>query len=199
MASIFKIYNWISAPATITYDDDDNLIDVVANLGSEGTFTFKNDVNPSGNLHPFAGQIFYTDLEKIQLAKDTPFELRTGGKYAVVTFGEPKKESEAVVVSYNERIVSKKYDAGVGDWTFARPKGPRERETDTRPHRRRFQFELQSDKEDRANRGDREDENRPYPGKRPTPRGRGESPDRPYGPPGGLDGPSDNEDDRRDD
>ncbi|CAE7138828.1 unnamed protein product [Rhizoctonia solani] len=122
MSSIFDIYNYTSAPATITYDDDDNLIDVVMTLGNRGTYTFKTDLNPSGRLHPFAGQVFYNDLKGLVERADTDYELRTGGKYAVVTLGDVEQPNTAVVVSYNERIESKKYDKGTGDWTIARSK-----------------------------------------------------------------------------
>ncbi|CAE6463801.1 hypothetical protein RSOLAG22IIIB_13090 [Rhizoctonia solani] len=132
MATIFNIANFTCAPATITYDDDDHLIDVVMNLGSKGTYTYKTDINPSGNLHPFAGQIFYTQLNDLAEEVPIPYELRTGGKYAVVTIGSSDRPTSAVVVSYNERITSKKFDEGEGDWTLARSKtGP----TPSRPSR----------------------------------------------------------------
>ncbi|CUA71811.1 hypothetical protein RSOLAG22IIIB_09869 [Rhizoctonia solani] len=122
MASIFNIANFTCAPATITYDDDDHLITVVMNLGSNGTCTYKTDVTPSGNLHPFAGQVFYKDLKAMVEGADTRYELRTGGKYAVVTLGDEEQPNTAVVVSYNERITPKKFDEGEGDWTIAQPK-----------------------------------------------------------------------------
>ncbi|KDN33267.1 hypothetical protein RSAG8_13643, partial [Rhizoctonia solani AG-8 WAC10335] len=122
MSSIFNIANFTCAPATLTYDDDDHLIDVVMNLGSKGTYTFKTDINPSGNLHPFAGQVFYKDLNGLVEGSATHYELRTGGKYAVVTMGDQEQPTTAVVVSYNERITPKKFDEGEGDWTLAQPK-----------------------------------------------------------------------------
>ncbi|CAE6394594.1 unnamed protein product [Rhizoctonia solani] len=122
MSTIFNVADYTCAPATITYDDDDHLIDVVMNLGSKGTYTFKTDINPSGNLHPFAAQIFYDHLDELAEGVLTRYELRTGGKYAVVTIGDPGKPTTAVVVSYNERITPKKFDEGEGDWTLARSK-----------------------------------------------------------------------------
>ncbi|CAE6532463.1 unnamed protein product [Rhizoctonia solani] len=122
MSSIFTLPDYTCAPATLTYDDDDQLIDVVMNLGSKGTYTFKTDLNPSGNLHPFAGQIFYKDLKSLVEGAETQYELRTGGKYAVVTLGDQEQPNTAVMVSYNERIAAKKFNEGVGDWTIAQPK-----------------------------------------------------------------------------
>ncbi|EUC62902.1 hypothetical protein RSOL_461610 [Rhizoctonia solani AG-3 Rhs1AP] len=122
MSSIFNIGNFTSAPATIIYDDDDHLIDVVMNLGSKGTYTFKTDIDPSGNLHPFAGQVFYKDLKAMVEGAETRYQLRTGGRYAVVTLGDQEQPNTAVVVSYNERIRPKKFDEGEGDWTLAQPK-----------------------------------------------------------------------------
>ncbi|CAE6342564.1 unnamed protein product [Rhizoctonia solani] len=105
MSAIFTISDYTCAPATITYDDDDNLINVVMNLGSKGTYTYKTDNNPSGNLHPFAGQIFYNDIDTV-----------SPGDYAV---------------AYNDRIVAKKSNEGDGDWSISqrkteprRPKAP---------------------------------------------------------------------------
>ncbi|CAE6430440.1 unnamed protein product [Rhizoctonia solani] len=126
MSTIFNISDYTCAPATITYDDDDHLIDVVMNLGAKGTYTFKTDTNPSGNLHPFAAQIFYSHLEDLSEGVSIRYELRTGGKYAVVTVGDLDRPTSAVVVSYNERITPKKFDEGEGDWTLAHSKtGPR--------------------------------------------------------------------------
>ncbi|CAE6394584.1 unnamed protein product [Rhizoctonia solani] len=122
MSSIFSIGNFTSAPATITYDDDDHLIDVVLSLGPKGTYTFKTDINPSGNLHPFAGQVFYKDLKSMVEGATTQYQLRSGGKYAVVTLGDQEQPDTAVVVSYNERITPKRFDEGEGDWTLAQPR-----------------------------------------------------------------------------
>ncbi|CAE6511271.1 unnamed protein product [Rhizoctonia solani] len=137
MSNIFQIYHWTSAPATITYDDDDNLIDVVLNLGTRGTYTYKTDLNPSGNLHPFAGQVFYERLDALVERAETHYELRTGGNYAVVTLGDSEQPSTAVVVSHNARITPKKFDQGGGDWTLARSKV-------TPSKRDRFAFQPQS-------------------------------------------------------
>ena len=52
---------------------------------------------PTGNLHPFAGQIFYKDLNAMVEGADTHYELRTGGKYAVVTLGDQEQPNTAVV------------------------------------------------------------------------------------------------------
>ncbi|KAJ1305679.1 hypothetical protein OPQ81_010417 [Rhizoctonia solani] len=102
MSSIFTLPDYTCAPATITYDDDDQLIDVVMNLGSKGTYTFKTDLNPSGNLHPFAGQIFYRDLKSLVEGAETHYELRTGGKYAVVTLGDQEQPNTAAVSAHSQ-------------------------------------------------------------------------------------------------
>ncbi|CAE7138831.1 unnamed protein product [Rhizoctonia solani] len=133
MSSIFDMYDYTSAPATITYDDDDKLIDVVLTLGTRGTYTFKIDDNPSGNLNPYAGQVFYKHLDALVERADTSYELRTGGKYAVVTLGDEELPSTAVVVAYSDRIVPKRSDTGTGDWTVAHSKI-----RPTEPRRKRF-------------------------------------------------------------
>ncbi|ELU35809.1 hypothetical protein AG1IA_10161 [Rhizoctonia solani AG-1 IA] len=123
MSSIFAIAGYTCAPATITYDDDDNLINVVMNLGPKGTYTYKTDNIPSGNLHPFAGQIFYNDLATLDTTQGVGYKLRTGGKYAVVTIGD--EDQPTTVAAYNERIVGKKSNEGEGDWTLAQVKAGR--------------------------------------------------------------------------
>ncbi|CAE6342581.1 unnamed protein product [Rhizoctonia solani] len=125
MSSIFTISGYTCAPATITYDDDDNLINVVMNLGSKGTYTYKTDNNPSGSLHPFAGQIFYNDIDTVSPGDYVRYSLRTGGKYAVVTIGDSDQPTTAVAVAYNDRIVAKKSNEGDGDWSIAQPKTER--------------------------------------------------------------------------
>ncbi|CCO31460.1 hypothetical protein BN14_05502 [Rhizoctonia solani AG-1 IB] len=125
MSSIFNIADYTCAPVTITYDDDDNLINVVMNVGAKGTYTYKTDHIPSGNLHPFAGQIFYTDIDSLTPTDGIGYQLRTGGKYAVVTIGDSDQPATAVIVAHNERIVGKKSNEGEGDWTIAQPRTER--------------------------------------------------------------------------
>ncbi|CAE6342545.1 unnamed protein product [Rhizoctonia solani] len=122
MSSIFTTTDYTCAPATITYDDDDNLINVVMNLGSKGTCTFKTDNNPSGSLHPFAGQIFYNSLDDVLPGTPIRYNLRTGGKYAVVTMGDPDQPTSGMAVAYSDRIISKKFNEGEGDWTVSQSK-----------------------------------------------------------------------------
>ncbi|CAE6473423.1 unnamed protein product [Rhizoctonia solani] len=121
MATIFTTTGYTCAPATLTYDDDDRLINVVMNRGTKGTYTFKTDHNPSGNLHPFAGQIFCNDIDNLP-TEDVDYKLCTGGKYAVVTIGDPEQPTTAVVVAHNERIIPKKYNEGRGEWSIAHAK-----------------------------------------------------------------------------
>ncbi|ELU35801.1 hypothetical protein AG1IA_10169 [Rhizoctonia solani AG-1 IA] len=97
MSSIFTTDNYFCAPATITYDDDDNLINVVMNFGSRGTCTFKTDNDPGGDLHPFAGQIFYSNFDYMLIGSSIHYSLRTGGKYAIVTIGNPDQTTAGTV------------------------------------------------------------------------------------------------------
>ncbi|CAE6473411.1 unnamed protein product [Rhizoctonia solani] len=87
-------------------------------FGSKGTCTFKTDNNPTGNLHPFAGQIFYSNIDDVVPGAPIHYSLRTGGKYAVVTMGDSDRPISAVAVAYNAGILSKKFDEGDVNWTI---------------------------------------------------------------------------------
>ncbi|CEL54053.1 hypothetical protein RSOLAG1IB_06762 [Rhizoctonia solani AG-1 IB] len=122
MSSLFTTDDYICAPAIITYDDDDKLINVVMNFGSKGTCTFKTDNTLSGNLHPFSGQIFYNSLDNALPGASIRYSLRTGGRYAIVIMGAPDHPTSGMVVAYSDRIVSKTFNEGEGDWSIAQPK-----------------------------------------------------------------------------